>query len=158
MARLSVNHSTFAIERMLSGRPRHAFRFWSDVDLKRRWTSCHPDWRVIEQGFDFRVGGTEVNRLKTPAGVLHDFHAYYLDIVQGARIVYAYDMSVDGRRISASLATVELVPSGSNTTMIFTEQIAVLDGQADVKGRTEGTEMGFERLALELERELSTLQ
>lgn len=39
---VAVDHRSFVIERTLPGSPTHAFRFWSDHALKRRWTSCHP--------------------------------------------------------------------------------------------------------------------
>lgn len=52
-----VNHRSFVIERLLPGSTRRAFRFWSDFSLKRRWTGCHPDWEVLDDRFDFVVGG-----------------------------------------------------------------------------------------------------
>ena len=56
---VTVNHRTFVIERDLPGSVGHAFRFWSDHQLKRRWTACHPDWQVMEDHFDFAIGGAE---------------------------------------------------------------------------------------------------
>jgi uncharacterized protein YndB with AHSA1/START domain len=153
MIERSTAHSTFVIERALPGRPAYAFRFWSEPEMKARWASCHPDWETIEHGLDFRVGGSEVNRLRTPEGVVHGFRSYFLDIVAGIRIVYAYEMSLDDERISASLATVEFAPAKGGTLMTFTEQAAFLDGRADAQMREEGTEMGFARLAAELERD-----
>src|SRR5687768_10515810 len=103
MSKRFTAHSTFVIERELPGRPAYAFRFWSEPDMKKRWAACHADWQTLEYAFDFRVGGSEVNRLRTPEGVIHGFRSYYLDIVAGSRIIYAYEMSVDEERISASL-------------------------------------------------------
>ena len=154
MSKRFTAHSTFIIERELPGRPAYAFRFWSEPDMKKRWAACHADWQTIDYAFDFRVGGSEVNRLRTPEGVIHGFRSYYLDIIAGSRIIYAYEMSADEARISASLTTVEFVPSGDRTRMIFTEQVVFLDGRADAQTRQEGTEMGFSRLASELERDI----
>jgi uncharacterized protein YndB with AHSA1/START domain len=146
----SAQHATFVIERLLPGSPQHAFRFWSEPEMKARWMACHPDWQIVEQQFDFRAGGSEVNRLKTPQGSIHGFRACYLDIVEACRIIYAYEMSADGRRNSTSLVTVEFEPADSHTKMTFTEQAVFLDGLANAKDRQQGTELGFERLAFEL--------
>jgi uncharacterized protein YndB with AHSA1/START domain len=63
-----THHSTFTVERNLPGSPRHAFRFWSEPELKLRWTDCHPDWTVLEERFEFRIGGSEVRRWRMPDG------------------------------------------------------------------------------------------
>src|SRR5690349_18081276 len=104
---MTIEHKTFVVERELAASPKHAFRFFSEPALKERWTSCHPDWTVLEEAFDFRVGGVEAKRWRTDKGDEQTFLARYLDIVPPQRIVYAFDMSFAGERLSASLATVE---------------------------------------------------
>lgn len=158
MAELPATHATLVIERAFKGSPGHAFSFWAKPELKRRWSDCHDNWETLEYGLDFRVGGGEISRLRTPEGVIHAVRSHYLDIVEGRRIVYAYEMSVGAARISASLATVLFVPAASGSTMSFTEQVVFLDGPGDAQGRHDGTELGFDRLALELERALATIQ
>lgn len=154
----SVEHSTFVIERELPARPRHAFRFWSEADLKQRWTSCHPDWTVLEDVFDFRVGGAEVKRWRTAEGHEQTFGARYLDIVPERRIIYAYDMSFKGQRLSASLATVEFFPAGTQTRMKFTEQAAFLGGAGASHERAIGTEIGFDRLIEVIAKDIAGVQ
>jgi uncharacterized protein YndB with AHSA1/START domain len=146
-----VSHTTFVIERDLPGSPAHAFRFWSEYELKRQWTSCHPDWTVLEDTFEMRIGGTEAVRWRTPEGVEHGFRAHYLDIVPAKQIIYAYSMSSGRLQISASLATVEFVGKRGKTRMTYTEQAAFLDA-ADSTGRSLGTGKGFDRLALAIEQ------
>lgn len=146
MTSSSVEHATFVIERELPGSPRHAFRFWSEADLKQRWNSCHADWAVLEDVFDFQAGGSEVKRWRTTEGHEQAFRAHYLDIVPERRIIYAYEMSFRGQRLSASLATVEFAPSGAQTHMTFTEQVAFLGATDARRGRISGTEAGFDRL------------
>lgn len=143
----AVEHTTFTIDRQLPGSPRHAFRFWSDLALKELWNSCHPEWIVLEEAFDFRVGGKEVKRWRTTEGEELAYHAYYLDIVPEHRIIYAYEMSFGGQRLSASLATVELAPLGRRTQMIFTEQAVFMGDEGAKRQRIQGTEDGFDRLA-----------
>ena len=141
-----IEHATFAVERALPSSPQHAFRFWSERDLKQRWTDCHPDWTVLEDRFDFRTGGEEVRRWRTGEGHELTFHAHYLDIAPARRIIYAFAMTFKGEIQSASLATVELTGAGSQTRMLFTEQIAFFGSASDYRMRRLGTEGGFDRL------------
>jgi uncharacterized protein YndB with AHSA1/START domain len=150
-----VNHTTFTIERDLPGNTADAFRFWTEHARKRQWTSCHPDWAVCEDTFDVRIGGREVVRWRTPEGVEHGFSAYYLDLVPAKRIIYAYAMNTGSVQTSAALATVEFIGMRGHTKMTSTEQAAFLDA-AEAKGRSRGTEMGFERLGLAIESSLAT--
>lgn len=142
---VNVYHRTFVIERQLPGSPSHAFRFWSDHQLKRRWNACHPDWRVIEDWFDFRVDGGERMIWRMPDGSEQAMLATFLEIHPRERIVYAYTMRTDGISISSSLVTVEFVGTNGTTMMTFTEQ-AVFADPADGDVRESGTGVGFERL------------
>ncbi|MCG7504215.1 SRPBCC family protein [Mesorhizobium retamae] len=144
---MTIEHKTFVVERELAASPKHAFRFFSEPALKERWTSCHPDWTVLEEAFDFRVGGVEAKRWRTDKGDEQTFLARYLDIVPAQRIVYAFDMSFAGERLSASLATVELFAEAARTRMVFTEQIAWLGDASMLPLRIAGTGDGLDLLA-----------
>jgi len=146
MSAADIHHATFVIERQLRIAPIRAFRFWADRDLKERWTACHPDWRVLEATFDFRAGGSEAKRWRTPDGREQTFTAHYLDIAEPDRIVYAFEMSFGGERVSASLATVALRPAEGQTRMTYTEQIAYFGSREALDARIAGTGEGFERL------------
>ncbi len=139
-------HRSFVIERRLPGNPAHAFRFWSDPALKRRWTGCHPDWQVLEDDFDFRLGGGERTRWCLPDGTEQAMTAHYLDIAAPHRLVYAYTMRSNGHPVSASLVTIEFTAAGPATTMTFTEQAAFAT-EAAATTRETGTAGSFDRLA-----------
>lgn len=142
-----IEHTSFVVERELAASPRHVFRFWSDAELKARWNGCHSDWLVLEDRFDFHVGGTEAKRWRTPEGDEQTFHAHYLDIVPDQRIIYAYEMSFASTRLSASLVTVKFETFGLKTKMTFTEQVAILAGGTAARHqRLIGTEEGLDRL------------
>jgi uncharacterized protein YndB with AHSA1/START domain len=70
--------------------------------------------------------------------------------VPDERIVYAYDMHLDDRRISVSLATVELKAARAGARLIFTEQGAFLDGLDTPEQREQGTGSLLDALAKEL--------
>jgi uncharacterized protein YndB with AHSA1/START domain len=142
---VNVNHRTFVIERELPGSPAHAFRFWSDHRLKRLWNSCHPDWDVIEDTFDFRADGVERMTWRMPDGVEQAMLAHFLEIAPRQRIVYAYTMRSNGESISSSLVTVEFTGRRGKTTMTFTEQAVFRDAK-DGDIRESGTGVGFDRL------------
>lgn len=142
----AAHHSTFVIERELPSGPGHAFRFWSDPALKQRWNACHPDWTVLEDAFEFHVGGIEAYRWRTPEGHEQTFAARYFDIEPQRRIIYAFEMSFGGERQSVSLATVEFQPAGIGTRMLYTEQLAFLGSAEARRQRIAGTGSGFDRL------------
>lgn len=147
---VNVHHRTFVIERRLPGSPAHAFRFWSDFALKRRWTSCHPDWMVLEDRMDFTPGGEEFSRWRLPDGVEWVLRAHYLEIHPAQRLVYAYSMRM-GAELSSSLVTLEFSPDAEATTMTWTEQGVFADAKAG-EAREQGTGVGFARLIAELQR------
>jgi uncharacterized protein YndB with AHSA1/START domain len=140
-----VDHRTFVIERTLPGSPGHAWRFWSDHELKRKWNACHPDWKVIEDSFNFEVDGGERMIWVMPDGTEMAMLAHFLEIEPRQRITYAYTMRFNGRSISSSLVTVEFTPDQDGTTMTFTEQATFAD-PADGDIRESGTGIGFARL------------
>lgn len=141
-----AEHRTLVIERDLAASARHAFRFWSDAALKQRWNACHPDWLVVEDTFDFRVGGVESKIWRIPDGSEQTFRAHYFDIAVDNRIIYGFEMSFQGRRMSVSLATVEFVAGDASTRMKYTEQLSFLGGKDALDQRLSGTQWGLDRL------------
>lgn len=149
----SAVHGTFTIERDLPHAPERVFAAWSDPEAKAAWFSGpSAQWTPLEREMDFRVGGRERAKGQWKSGVVTDFHAHYLDIVPLRRIVYAYNMHVDDKKISVSLATIELEATGKGTRMKVTEQGAFLDGYDDAGSRERGTGSLMDALAKSLER------
>jgi uncharacterized protein YndB with AHSA1/START domain len=144
-----LDHRTFVVRRELPGGPSHAFRFWSNHGLKRQWNSCHPDWHVVEDKFDFRQDGGERMIWRMPDGTEQAMLAHFLEIAERERIVYAYTMRSNGQPISSSLVTVEFRGDRGGTLMTFTEQ-AVFGDKQDGDIRENGTGGGFDRLAVVL--------
>jgi len=66
--------------------------------------------------------------------------------VDNERIVWTYDMHMDGRRISVSLATVEVRPVAGGTNLVLTEQGAFLDGLDTNEARADGTRQFLDAL------------
>jgi uncharacterized protein YndB with AHSA1/START domain len=149
MSQRSVEHAAFTLERTYDASPDRVFAAWSDPEAKARWFD-DPETEVLEH--DFRVGGWERRRGTAPDGRAYTFQALYQDIVPSRRIVYTYDMLLDGTRISVSVATAEFRPAPDGTRMVYTEQSAFLDGH-EPPGRRE---QGMGRLLDALEKWLQS--
>jgi uncharacterized protein YndB with AHSA1/START domain len=134
MSERSVEHATFVVERAYDASPDRVFAAWSDPRAKARWF----DGSEGEVEFDFRVGGRERRRGTLPDGRAYTFQALYQDIVRARRIVFSYDMLLDGTRISVSVATVQFGPERDGTRLVFTEQGAFLDGHEMPARREQG--------------------
>ena len=108
----SVTHASFVLERTYDASPARVFNAFADPAAKARWFVGPEDWDQGEVSMDFRVGGREVNAGGPKGGPTSFFEARYQDIVPDQRLVYTYEMQLDGVRISVSLATIELEPVG----------------------------------------------
>ncbi|MEO8672584.1 MAG: SRPBCC family protein [Tahibacter sp.] len=152
MVQRSTQHATFVIERRFNATPAQVFRAFADPVGKARWFAGGADWTEQVRQMDFRVGGHERLTGAWKGGVVSSFDAHYQDIVPDLRIVYTYIMHLDDRRISVSLASVELSGDGVGTHMTYTEQAVFLDGYDDAGSRERGTRGLFDRLNAELQR------
>ena len=149
----SAQHDTFVIERRLPSPPARVFAAFADQTKKARWFGCVEGWEVAEHTIDFRVGGREVWRGGPPGDTPHRNDTYYHDIVADERIVWSYAMQLGGRRISVSLATVELSADGTGTRLRFTEQGVYLDGHDGIAERERGTKDLLDNLERALREE-----
>jgi uncharacterized protein YndB with AHSA1/START domain len=143
----STKYATYTIERNFDDPPAQVFAAWANPATKARWFSGpRGKWKEKIREFNFRVGGRERLIGTWTGGAVSTFDARYLDIVADRRIVYSYDMHLDERKISISLATVEFIPAGAGTRMTFTEQAVFLDGYNDADGRKQGTRALLDQL------------
>ncbi|HEX3363752.1 SRPBCC family protein [Phenylobacterium sp.] len=150
----SVSHGVFTLERTYpTVTPRRVFEAFASIEGKNGWfTAPNDNWTIGDRSMDFRVGGRERLMGEWKSGMVTEFDALYFDIIPGERIVYTYEMRLDGRKISVSLATFEFkaVPGGG-TRLIHTEQGAFLDGYDDNGSREEGSREIMAKLTAYLE-------
>lgn len=140
-------HTDFVIEREYEVAPDAVFHAWSDPQARQSWSDCHSE-QGSELRFDFRRMGHETHRVVHPDGRVQSIDRLYFDIVAERRIVFAYDIRLDGQPLSVSLVTVEFFASPRGTRMVYTEQLAYLDGHEDREQRLRGTQEGLDRLGL----------
>lgn len=149
----SAAHGIFTIEHTyLSVTPQRVFDAFASVEGKNNWFTAPNDrWDIVERTMDFRIGGRERLKGQWKSGMVTQFDATYFDIIPGERIVYAYEMHLDGRKISVSLATFEFKPLGAGAKLIMTEQGAFLDGYDDNGSRERGSRDIMHKLSAYLE-------
>jgi uncharacterized protein YndB with AHSA1/START domain len=136
-------HATFVIEREYAAPVDRVWAAFAELEIKRQWFGSD-DVADAEIAEDFRVGGTAINHGTFADGSRSEFRATYTDIVPEERIVYTYDMWLDGVHASTSITTVVLEPSDAGTRLTFTEQGVHLDGvhgpgPEAANGREHGT-------------------
>jgi uncharacterized protein YndB with AHSA1/START domain len=136
----TVTHDTFIIERDYPVAPKLVFNAFADLDAKKQWFGDAASDPKSRHELDFRVGGRESLRAQAPdGGPVFTFDVLYQDIIDNERIVYSYEMTMDGQRISVSVATIEFLPEADGTHLIVTEQGAFLDGLDKSEMREQGT-------------------
>jgi uncharacterized protein YndB with AHSA1/START domain len=133
------------------------FAAFADAAKKRRWFAESESHEIEEFEMDFRVGGLERARYRfkegTPFnGVALANEGSYQDIVPNRRVLTASTMTLGSKRISASLVTIELLPTGQGTDLICTHQGAFFEGADGPQMREDGWRKLFDRLAAELTR------
>jgi uncharacterized protein YndB with AHSA1/START domain len=147
----SIKHSSFVIERRFDYDPSQVYRAWVEASVKARWFAGPADkWAEEVREMNVRVGGHDRLIGKFTDGSESRFEAQYFEVVQDRRLVYAYDMYWQGKKISVSLASVEFVLAGKGTKLVLTEQHAFLDGYEDAGSRERGTRVLLDNLAIAL--------
>ncbi len=136
----SVVHAEFHLERVYDSPVARVWQALTQPEAKARWFAGTPgSWTLLERQMDVRVGGRERLRGRWDSGVVTTFDAVYQDVVPNERLVYCYQMFLDERKISVSLATLQLAPAGQGTRLEVAEQGAFLDGYDDPGSRERGT-------------------
>jgi uncharacterized protein YndB with AHSA1/START domain len=153
----TVVHNTFVIERSYPNPVEKVFAAFADPAKKRQWFAEGHHHDVEKFEMDFRVGGAEHTQYRfkegTPfPGVALNSDSYYLDIVPDQRIVQASNMAIGGKRISASIVTIELLPAETGTDLICTHQAAFFEGADGAEMREAGWRKLFDQLEADLAR------
>ena len=153
MTERKLTHSTFTLEREYKASPAKVFQAFADPVVKATWFEApSAEWRPLGSSLDFREGGREHSEGQFgEGGPVSRFDAYYHEVVDDLRLVYDYEMRVNGQRLSVSLASIELTPTAAGARLTLTEQGVYFDDLDNTEQRKEGTIELLESLAKAVE-------
>lgn len=146
MTERNITHGTFSLERTYDASPARVFAAFATSEGKDAWFGSGDGLTIVERVFDFREGGRERLVGKWTTGKISQFDATYFDVIPNERIVYAYEMHLDGTKISVSLATIEFKAAGQGARLLLSETGAFLDGYDDAGSREHGTNFLMDKL------------
>jgi uncharacterized protein YndB with AHSA1/START domain len=136
----SVVHAAFHLERTYDAPVERVWKALTEEKAKQKWFGGTPDrWQLLERHMDVRAGGSERLKGRWEGGVVSTFDAIYHDVIANERLVYSYVMHLNDKKISVSLATMQLKAQGEKTTLKVSEQGAFLDDYDDAGSREHGT-------------------
>ncbi|TGK00973.1 ATPase [Leptospira semungkisensis] len=143
MTKTKIAHESFQIEKVYNHSPELVFLAWASSEAKSHWFIGPKDWVLIHRELDFKVGGKEILHGNFGGTLETLYTAHFHDIRPKERIVFDYDMHMNQRIYSSSIATIEIEEIGpKQTKLVFSEQVAFLDGTPGDEGvasRRQGT-------------------
>jgi uncharacterized protein YndB with AHSA1/START domain len=143
-------HNTFVVERTYPNSPAQIFSAFADPAAKAKWFEGPPGTTAHDKSVDFKVGGGETVRTVFPDGKDARFASRYCEIIPDRRIVYTYEMWINGEYLSVSIATIEIVPEAKGTRLVITEAGAFFGSQEDATSREQGTNWLIDKLGVSL--------
>jgi|GEM_PF-660780 len=140
-------HSSFTIERIFRAPVSLVYEAWTDPAAKANWFIGPSSWSPIRRELGLKEeNGEEMLLGRFDDGTETLYTARYHVISPNDRLVYAYDMHIDGVHLSVSLATVSFQPDGDATKIIYTEHAVYLFGEDGAVSRQDGVGAQFDRL------------
>lgn len=139
-------HVTLRFQRYVPAPVEKVFAALADPVARSQWGAPSETAVVIYDEADFREGGQDRFRCGSKANPNIQGTTRYLDIVTNGRVVSSETISMDGKRLCASLTTVELAADGQSTRLTQTTQLASFIGEDMVKGHETGTNGSLDNL------------
>jgi uncharacterized protein YndB with AHSA1/START domain len=139
-------HATLVFEHEIPAPVGEVFAAFADPSARAEWGAPSDTAVVIYDQADFCEGGQDCFR----CGATSDPNIYgttrYLEIVPNRRVVSSETIVVNGKRLCASLNTLELTPDGERTKLKSTTQLASFIGEDMIKGHQTGTSASLDNL------------
>lgn len=148
-----VTHDTLVFEREVPAAIDKVFAAFANAKARSEWGAPSDTATLIYDHEDFREGGEDRFRCGSRSNPNIHGTTRYLEIIPGRRIVSSETISMDGKRLCASLITLELAQVGSSTQLRSTSQVASFIGQDMIKGTEIGNNGSLDSLVNYLSRE-----
>jgi uncharacterized protein YndB with AHSA1/START domain len=149
---MTTLHETLVFERVVRAPAEAVFNAFADPVARAAWGAPSDTAVVIYDETNFREGGRDRFRCGSKTNPNIHGETRYLEIVENHRIVSSETITMDGKKLCASLTTLELTPNGKQTNLKTTTQLASFIGQDMVKGHTTGTNASLDNLVRHLAR------
>jgi uncharacterized protein YndB with AHSA1/START domain len=107
-----VLHETIVIERTYDAAVARVFAAFADPVVRVKWDVPSDTAIIIYDEANFANGGRDVFRCGAKSDPKYHGETHYLHIVPESHIVSSETIDADGKRLSASLTTVQFVPNG----------------------------------------------
>jgi uncharacterized protein YndB with AHSA1/START domain len=143
---LTTLHVTLVFEREIPAPVEKVFTAFSDPVTRTEWGAPSDTAVVIYDETDFREGGQDRFRCGSRSNPNIHGTTRYLDIIANRRVVSSETIVVEGKRLCASLTTLELTPDGGKTKLKSTTQLSSFIGEDMVKGHETGTNASLDNL------------
>ncbi len=133
-----TTHATLVFEREVPAPVEKVFAAFADANTRSEWGAPSDTAALIYDHEDFREGGEDRFRCGSKSNPNIHGTTRYLEIIPNRRIVSSETIMVDGKRLCASLTTLELTQSKNATKLKSTSQIASFIGADMIKGHEVG--------------------
>ncbi len=117
-------HATLIFERNIPAPIEKVFAAFADPVARSEWGAPSNTAVVIYDEADFREGGQDRFRCGSKANPNIHGMTRYLDIVANRRVVSSETIDMDGKRLCASLTTLEFAANSETTKLTKTTQLA----------------------------------
>jgi uncharacterized protein YndB with AHSA1/START domain len=146
MTPITTLHATLVFEREIPAPVEQVFAAFADPAARARWGAPSDNTALIYDEADFREGGQDRFRCGTKSDPNIHGTTRYLEIIAPRRVVSSETIVRDGKRLCASLNTLELTPEGQKTRLRSTTQLASFIGEDMVKGHKAGNNASLDNL------------
>lgn len=131
-----VVHATVIAERTYAVSASRAFEAWRQPDAHQLWHVPDAGWVVAATERNVVPGGRDFCRFGPPGEPIHHSDGRFLIVEADRRVVSAGTMFCRDVPTSATLCTVEFVPTPSGgVRLVLTDQSAYFDGLHDPSER-----------------------
>jgi len=141
-----TTHATLVFEREVPATVERVFAAFASAESRSNWGAPSDTATIIYDQDDFREGGEDRFRCGSKSNPNIHGITRYLEIIPNRRIVSSETISMDGKRICASLVTIELTQSGGVTKLRSTSQVASFIGQDMISGTEVGNNSSLNSL------------
>jgi uncharacterized protein YndB with AHSA1/START domain len=142
-----VLHETIVMERTYDAAVDRVFASFADPVVRAKWGVPSDTAVIIYDEANFAIGGRDVFRCGARSDPKYRGETHYLHIVPESHIVSSETIDADGRRLSASLTTVQFMPKGTQTKLTLTVQVAAFEGRDMIEGAKFGHNAALANLA-----------